>query len=91
MSARDVRRYVDDLLRDRRPKGFRPDDEEAAQLRTAIELRATGDDAGLPRAEFVEDLQRRIAAHLDDDDRADPVPGRLARGAQGRSTGLMWF
>lgn len=78
MSARDVRRYVDDLLRDRRPKGFRPDDEEAAQLRTAIELRAAGDDAGLPRAEFVEDLQRRIAAHLDDDDRADPVPGRLA-------------
>ena len=40
MNARGLRRYVDDLLRGRRPKAFAPDDFEAAQIRTAIELRA---------------------------------------------------
>lgn len=46
MNPRGLRRYVDDLLRGRRPRSFRPDDFEAAQIRTAIELRASrpGDD-----------------------------------------------
>lgn len=38
MNARGLRRYVDDLLRGRRPRPFAPDDFEAAQLRTAIEI-----------------------------------------------------
>lgn len=61
MNARGLRRYVDDLLRGRRPKAFAPDDFEAAQIRTAIELRAArqGDDA--PRQEFLTDLHRRLA------------------------------
>ncbi len=59
-----MRRYIDDLLRGRRPKPFAPDDFEAAQLRTAIELRAArqGDDG--PRAEFLEDLHRRLAEQM---------------------------
>ena len=40
MNARGLRRYVDDLLRGRRPKPFQPDDFDAAQIRTAIDLRA---------------------------------------------------
>ncbi|MGO8940311.1 MAG: Rieske (2Fe-2S) protein, partial [Mycobacterium sp.] len=40
MNARGLRKYIDDLLRGRRPKAFVPDDFEAAQIRTAIELRA---------------------------------------------------
>ncbi len=39
MNARGLRRYVDDLLRGRRPRPFLPDDFEAAQLRTAIPTR----------------------------------------------------
>lgn len=65
MNTRGVRRYVDDLLRGRRPKPFRPDDFEAAQIRTAIELRAArqdGDDA--PRAEFLADLHGRLAEQM---------------------------
>ena len=56
MNARGLRRYVDDLLRGRRPKAFAPDDFEAAQIRTAIELRAArqGPDAGdAPHEEFL--------------------------------------
>jgi cytochrome b6-f complex iron-sulfur subunit len=64
MNARGLRRYVDDLLRGRRPKPFAPDDFEAAQIRTAIELRAArrGDDA--PRQEFLTDLHHRLAEQM---------------------------
>jgi Rieske Fe-S protein len=62
-----MRRYVDDLLRGRRPKPFAPDDFEAAQIRTAIELRAARQvsdaDSG-PRPEFLDDLHRRLAEQM---------------------------
>lgn len=64
MNARGLRRYVDDLLRGRRPRPFAPDDFEAAQLRTAIELRAARDGGDAPRREFVTDLHRRLAEQM---------------------------
>jgi nitrite reductase/ring-hydroxylating ferredoxin subunit len=67
MNARGLRRYVDDLLQGRRPKPFAPDDFEAAQIRTAIELRAArqGPDVGdAPRQEFLTDLHRRLAEQM---------------------------
>ncbi|WP_078312166.1 MULTISPECIES: Rieske (2Fe-2S) protein [unclassified Mycobacterium] len=66
MNPRGLRRYVDDLLRGRRPKPFRPDDFEAAQIRTAIELRASqpGDDT--PSQEFLANLQGRLAEQMGD-------------------------
>ena len=65
MNARGLRRYVDDLLRGRRPKPFAADDFEAAQIRTAIELRAArqGDDDA-PSQEFLTDLHRRLAEQM---------------------------
>ena len=68
MNARGLRRYIDDLLGGRRPKSFAPDDFEAAQIRTAIELRAArqGTDAvDAPRPEFLTDLHRRLAEQMD--------------------------
>ncbi|OBG75178.1 MULTISPECIES: Rieske (2Fe-2S) protein [unclassified Mycobacterium] len=64
MNARGLRRYVDDLLRGRRPKPFAPDDFEAAQLRTAIELRAAGRGVDGPDPAFVDDLHRRLAEQM---------------------------
>jgi nitrite reductase/ring-hydroxylating ferredoxin subunit len=64
MNARGLRRYVDDLLRGRRPKPFAPDDFEAAQIRTAIELRAAGQGDDAPRQEFLDDLHRRLAEQM---------------------------
>ncbi|WP_028922988.1 ubiquinol-cytochrome c reductase iron-sulfur subunit [Pseudonocardia acaciae] len=64
MTGRNVRRYVADLLRGRRPRAFRPDDDEAADLRAAIALRAARPGAGTPREEFVNDLHRRLAGEL---------------------------
>jgi cytochrome b6-f complex iron-sulfur subunit len=83
MSARDVARFVENLLRGRRTKPFRPDDDDAAQMRAAITLRAGRTGSGAPREEFVTGLQQRLAAELDTDhaDRTDPrvVPIRGTR------------
>jgi cytochrome b6-f complex iron-sulfur subunit len=67
MNARGLRHYVDDLLRGRRPKPFAPDDFEAAQIRTAIELRAARQGSDVTDAagqEFVSDLHRRLAEQM---------------------------
>ena len=61
MNPRGLRRYIDDLLRGRRPKPFRPDDFEAAQIRTAIDLQAARLGSDAPRQEFLTDLHRRLA------------------------------
>ncbi len=65
MNARGLRRYVDDLLRGRRPKPFRPDDFEAAQIRAAIDLQAARLGSDAPREEFLTDLRHRLAAQMD--------------------------
>lgn len=64
MTARGLRRYLDDLLRGRRPTPFRPDEFEATQIRTAIDLQATRPGADAPRPEFLTDLHRRLAAQM---------------------------
>jgi cytochrome b6-f complex iron-sulfur subunit len=82
ISGRALRRYVEDLLRGQRPRGFPATDDDVAELRAAIALRAArpGDDA--PRGEFVAALHQQLAAEL-----ADPQPIGRAR-AIGRR-GLM--
>jgi cytochrome b6-f complex iron-sulfur subunit len=65
MNTRSLRRYIDDLLRGRRPKPFRPDDFEAAQIRTAIDLQASRQGSDTPSDEFLADLHRRLAAQQD--------------------------
>ncbi len=64
MNARGLRKYIDDLLRGRRPKPFQPDDFEAAQIRTAIELRAARPGSDAPRQEFLNDLHARLAEQM---------------------------
>ncbi|MUL45393.1 Rieske (2Fe-2S) protein [Mycobacterium sp. CBMA293] len=65
MNARGLRRYLDDLLRGRKPAGFKPDDFDAAQMRTAIDLHAARPGADEPRPEFLADLQHRLAGQFD--------------------------
>ena len=67
MSSRTVRRFVEDLLRGQRTQRARPDDFEAEQMKTAIELRAARLGSDAPREEFVTDLHRRLAAEMSDE------------------------
>jgi Rieske Fe-S protein len=65
MNARALSRYVDDLLGGRRPKPFRPDDFEAMQVRTAIDLQAARAGGDTPRDEFLDHLHRRLTALIE--------------------------
>ena len=71
---RAVDRYVDSLLRRRRPKAFAPSQEDLAAARTAIDLLAQSPDAYTPSVGFVDVLRRRIADQ-EDAESADPVTG----------------
>lgn len=72
MSGRDVRRYMEELLAGRPPRGFRPDDEEAEEMRAAIELRAARHGSDTPSADFLAGLQRRLAAEIDGEEQDSP-------------------
>jgi cytochrome b6-f complex iron-sulfur subunit len=79
MNARVLRSYVDDLLRGRRPKPFRPDDFEAAQIRTAIDLQAARLGSDAPREEFLTDLRQRLAAQANGTSQPVGKPGATRR------------
>jgi nitrite reductase/ring-hydroxylating ferredoxin subunit len=64
MTIRDVRRFVDDLLRQRRGRRTNIDPEHDAELRTAILLRSARPGAGAPREEFVTELHDRLTTEL---------------------------
>ena len=64
MTGRGLRRHLDDLVAGRRPRPFRATEEDAEELRVALELRAARPDADAPREGFVDELQRRLAAQL---------------------------
>ncbi|MTE13597.1 Rieske (2Fe-2S) protein [Nocardia aurantiaca] len=81
MSGREVRRFVDELLAGKKPTGFRPDEAEAEEMRAAIELRAARLGSDTPSEEFLGNLQRRLAAEMDD----EPAESRPANGYRRRN------
>ena len=78
MTTSRLRRYVEDLLRGRRPRPFPADTDEAADIRTAIALRAARPGSGTPSEEFVTGLHRRLAAELTANTTTDPAPAPRA-------------
>jgi nitrite reductase/ring-hydroxylating ferredoxin subunit len=66
MSGRPLRRFVDGLLQGQRTQRARPDDVEAQEMKTAIELRAARTGSDSPREDFVTDLHRRLAERMGD-------------------------
>src|SRR6478735_4052720 len=76
MNPRGLHRYIDDLLDGCRPRPFDADDFEAAQIRTAIELRAARTASDAPSEHFLTDLHRRLAARIPrGQDTPRPLPG----------------
>lgn len=76
MNGRESRRFVEDLLRGKRPHRFRADQADVAELRTAIGLRAARAGSDAPREEFLTDLHRRLAGELADST-PELGPGRV--------------
>ncbi|MCU1466649.1 MAG: hypothetical protein JWM72_2577 [Actinomycetia bacterium] len=80
MNARRLADFVESLRRNRRPKPFTPEADDVDAMRAAIELNSAPPGAALPRAEFVNDLHRRLADQLDETDaRIDLDAARLSR------------
>ncbi|MEU5432005.1 Rieske (2Fe-2S) protein [Streptomyces sp. NPDC020719] len=73
----EAEKYIEALLRSRRPKPFRARPEDAAEIATAITLRAARPGAGAPSEEFVAALHERLAAQLDE-------PGHVPKGGTRR-------
>ncbi len=61
---RRVGRFVEDLLRNRRPRRFRASPEELQAMRAAVSLRAARVGADLPDPVFVDRLGRRLRREL---------------------------
>jgi cytochrome b6-f complex iron-sulfur subunit len=76
MIVRGLTRYLEDLIRSRRPRRFKASEDDAAIIRTAITLRAARQGSGEPTDEFVSSLHKKLAAEL------DPLPARRAAGAR---------
>ena len=66
MTRRPVRRFVDGLLQGQRAARARPDNIEANEMKTAIELRAARTGSDSPREEFITDLHRRLSEQMGD-------------------------
>ena len=66
MNTRRLAGFVESLRRNRRPKPFTPDADDVDAMRATIELNSAQPGAALPRAEFVNDLHRRLADQLDE-------------------------
>ncbi|AQT78606.1 (2Fe-2S)-binding protein [Mycolicibacterium litorale] len=79
MTRRQLDRYIDDLMAGRRPKSFAPNEFEATQMRTAIDLSATRDGADDPRPEFVDSLRARLATQMSAESSAVAVPQSATR------------
>lgn len=62
---RGITRYIEDLVRSRRPRRFRASEEDIGVARTAITLRAARPGSGEPAEEFVTALHKKLAAELD--------------------------
>lgn len=73
---RKVSRYVERLLRQRRPRPFVPTDEEAEALSAAVALRSARPEEAIPRGEFVAALHDRLAEQAARADEPSPVPTR---------------
>jgi cytochrome b6-f complex iron-sulfur subunit len=65
MTMRGITRYIEDLLRSRRPRKFAASEEDAGLARAAITLRAARPGSDAPAEEFVTALHKRLAADLD--------------------------
>jgi cytochrome b6-f complex iron-sulfur subunit len=80
---RRISRYIDRLLRQRRPRPFVPTDEEAEALTAAIALRSARPEESMPRAEFIAGLRERLAvraSQVEEPLSDEPVPaGRRHR------------
>ena len=76
--------FVDDLIRNRRPRRFKASADEMEALRGAAELRSVQAGADLPDRDFIERLGRQLRSQME----APPVRQSVSRRALLRTAGF---
>ena len=76
--------FVDDLVRNRRPRRFEASADEMQALQGAAELRSVQPGADLPNRDFIERLGRQLRSQMD----APPVRHSVSRRALLRTAGF---
>jgi nitrite reductase/ring-hydroxylating ferredoxin subunit len=76
--------FVDDLVRNRRPRRFKASADEMEALRAAAELRSVQAGADLPNSDFIERLGRQLRSQME----APPVRQSVSRRALLRTAGF---
>ncbi len=66
MTRRRFTAFVEALMHNRRPPGFRASPEDAQAMRAAIELRSSRAKEAAPNPQFVSDLRERLSRELDE-------------------------
>lgn len=69
-------KFVDALLRDRRPKRYRPGSEDVGAVRSAIQLRAMTAESPAPSPEFVATLHDELARQMERDQMGQTRPAQ---------------
>jgi cytochrome b6-f complex iron-sulfur subunit len=64
VTRRQVAKFVDALVRDRRPKAFRADAEDREAMRAALELRSAQVEELTPSPQFVDELHDQLRRQL---------------------------
>jgi hypothetical protein len=64
MKHHQVSSFIDDMLADRRPRGFKASAADAEILRAAITMRAARPGEGVPKMQFVDDLRKELAQQV---------------------------
>lgn len=75
MTRRRIGAFLEDLLRNRRPRLFAARADDVAAMRAAIGLRAALPGASFPRSEFVAELHHRLTEELTDPAAEEVAPG----------------
>jgi nitrite reductase/ring-hydroxylating ferredoxin subunit len=63
-AAERLSRFVDALLRDRRPRRYPAEEDEAAAMVAAAAMKASRPGADLPRPEFIAELEQKLAREM---------------------------
>lgn len=78
MTRRRFTAFVEALMHNRRPRGFRASPEDARAMRVAVELRAARAEEATPSPQFVSDLHHRLSQELDEQ-KVDALAPRVNR------------
>jgi cytochrome b6-f complex iron-sulfur subunit len=73
VTTRRVGSFIDALVRNRRPRGFRVSADDAEAMRAAITLRSAHEEVAVPTPQFVDDLENQLRHLIEESPQVAPL------------------